>query len=253
MIDATTLTEIGFAGKDVDHIAAALVEAAGHDLELAERGIVYIDEIDKIAAVPHAGRGRSDIGGSGVQRGLLGLIEGRSLRLDAQGLRPYSDDLLVDTREVLFICGGAFAGLERIVERRGGHAGAVEAGDLVAYGLLPELVGRLPIMLALDVLHERDLVRILTEPRNSLVAQYQALFAMSDAELELDRGALEEIAARAAAQALGARGLRSVLETILLDDMFELPHAPAGRRIMLDRAIVAARLGTGVPPGAAAP
>ncbi|MBX6368376.1 MAG: AAA family ATPase [Rhodospirillales bacterium] len=230
-IDATTLTRTGYAGRDVGDIAVALVEAAGHDLELAEKGIVYIDEIDKLAALPDQDPGRPDIKGAGVQRSLLGLIEGRAASLDRGRRRASANDATLDTTNVLFICGGAFNGLKGASSR-----------DLVEFGLLPELVGRLPVVVVLEPLGREDLVRILTEPRNALVEQYRALFRWSGVELEFTPDAIEEIAARALARGLGARGLRAVMETVLLDEMFELSDSPERRRLVVDRAFVAARL-----------
>lgn len=241
-IDATTLTRTGYAGRDVADIAVTLVEAAGHDLELAEKGIVYIDEIDKLAAWPDEDPGHPDIKGAGVQRGLLGLIEGRAAPLDRGGRgRSSANDATLDTTDVLFICGGAFNGLRGASSR-----------DLVEYGLLPELVGRLPVVVMLDRLGREDLARILTEPRNALLEQYRALFRWSGVELQFTPDAIEEIAARALDRGLGARGLRAVMETVLLDEMFELSDRPERRRLVVDRAFVAARLG-GAPPAREAP
>lgn len=241
-IDATTLTRTGYAGRDVGDIAVDLVEAAGHDIELAEKGIVYIDEIDKLAALPDEDPERPDIKGAGVQRGLLGLIEGRAASLDRGRGRGSANDATLDTTDVLFICGGAFNGLKGASTR-----------DLVEYGLLPELVGRLPVVVVLDPLGREDLVRILTEPRNALVAQYRALFRWSGVDLRFTPDAIEEIAARALDRGLGARGLRAIMEAVLLDEMFELSDRPERRRLVIDRAFVAARLGGASPPRASPP
>jgi ATP-dependent Clp protease ATP-binding subunit ClpX len=267
IVDATTLTEAGFVGRDVDEIASALVDAAGHDVALAERGIVYIDEIDKIAALPHAASARPDIGGLGVQRGLLGLIEGRRARVEGQGRRR-KDDTCLDTTDVLFICGGTFAGIEAIAADRRNQVAphlkrpprdearlvsTIDAEDLIAFGLMPELVGRLAVVVVLEPLEHGHLVRILTEPKNSLVEQYRRLFRMSDVELEIQECAVQEIATRAVARGMGARGLRAVMETIFLEDMFEVPHQPETRRIVLDRRAVEVRLGALAVSGPAQP
>jgi ATP-dependent Clp protease ATP-binding subunit ClpX len=266
IVDAKTLTEAGFVGRDVDEIASALVDAAGHDVALAERGIVYIDEIDKIAALPHAASARPDIGGLGVQRGLLGLIEGRRARVEGQGRRR-KDDTCLDTTDVLFICGGTFSGIEAIAANRRNHAAphlkspprdealvsTIDAEDLIAFGLMPELVGRLAVVVVLEPLEHGQLVQVLTEPKNSLVEQYRRLFRMSDVELEIRDCAVQEIATRAVARGLGARGLRAVMEAIFLEDMFEVPHQPETRRIVLDRKVVEVRLGVRAVSGPAQP
>jgi ATP-dependent Clp protease ATP-binding subunit ClpX len=267
VVDATTLTEAGYAGHDVSEIALRLVEAAGKDIALAENGIVYLDEIDKLAMRRGPDPRRPDIGGAGVQRGLLGILEGSAIRIEERGQRPRPDDLHLDTTNVLFICGGAFDG---IAAARGGsryaaaHPAqggdkralgehAIEAADLIEYGFIPELAGRLPVIVTLDPLDENDLVRILAEPRDSLVAQFRVLFGASGAELVVERSGLEEIARRALARRLGARSLRALMEATLLDDMFELPHQrPEGGPIVLDRRLVADRLGPAAPAAEAA-
>jgi ATP-dependent Clp protease ATP-binding subunit ClpX len=260
-VDATTLTETGFAGHDASEIALRLVEAAGKDIALAENGIVYLDEIDKLAMRRASGPRRLDIGGAGVQRSLLGIIEGSEVRIEARGRRPRADDLHLDTTNVLFICGGTFEGIaaarrENLYaaahpaqrrEKQARRRRAIEATDLIEYGFIPELVGRLPVIVDLDPLDEEDLVRILAEPRDSLVAQYRLLLGASGAELVVERSGLEEIARRALARRLGARSLRALLEATLLDDMFELPHRPPKGPIVLDRRLVAARLDAAAP------
>lgn len=244
--DATTLTEAGYVGEDVENIVAKLVQAADGDIEKAQRGIIYLDEIDKIARKSENPSITRDVSGEGVQQALLKLVEGTVASMPAQGGRknPGKAMIQVDTSQILFICGGAFDGMERIIGRRtekaemgfGGKVFSkdgdkdlsaiyrqVEAGDLVKYGLIPELVGRLPIIASLEELDEKALIAILTEPKNAIVRQYKALLGMEDVELEFTDDALRAIAHKAIARKTGARGLRSIVEDVLLDAMFDIP------------------------------
>lgn len=244
--DATTLTEAGYVGEDVENIVAKLVQAADGDIEKAQRGIIYLDEIDKIARKSENPSITRDVSGEGVQQALLKLVEGTVASMPAQGGRknPGKAMIQVDTSQILFICGGAFDGMERIIGRRtekaemgfGGKVFSkegdkdlsavyrqVEAGDLVKYGLIPELVGRLPIIASLEELDEKALIAILTQPKNAIVRQYQALLGMEEVELEFTEDALKAIAHKAIARKTGARGLRSIVEDVLLDAMFDIP------------------------------
>lgn len=244
MADATSLTEAGYVGDDVENIIARLLQAANYDIEKTQRGIVYIDEIDKIARKSEDNT-RRDISGEGVQQGLLKIIEGTVASVPTQPGRKSSQQeyVQVDTRNILFICAGAFSGLEKIIAARGTKStmgfGAdvrekddtarkdiftkVEPDDLIKFGLIPEIVGRLPIIAPLDGLTEADLTRILSEPKNSITKQYQKLFALDKIELEFEGEALKEIAKRAIERKTGARGLRAIAENILLETMFEAP------------------------------
>ncbi len=244
MADATSLTEAGYVGDDVENIIARLLQAANFDIEKTQRGIVYIDEIDKIARKSEDNT-RRDISGEGVQQGLLKIIEGTVASVPTQPGRKSAQQeyVQVDTRNILFICAGAFSGLEKIIVSRGTKStmgfGAdvrekddtarkdifskVEPDDLIKFGLIPEIVGRLPIIAPLDGLTEEDLTRILSEPKNSITKQYQKLFALDKVELEFEKEALKEIAKQAIERKTGARGLRAIAENILLETMFEIP------------------------------
>ena len=244
MADATSLTEAGYVGDDVENIIARLLQAANYDIEKTQRGIVYIDEIDKIARKSED-NARRDISGEGVQQGLLKIIEGTVASVPTQPGRKTSQQeyVQVDTRNILFICAGAFSGLEKIISARGTKStmgfGAdvrekddttrkdmftnVEPDDLIKFGLIPEIVGRLPIIAPLEGLTQDDLKKILLEPKNSIVKQYQKLFSLDKAELTFDDDALQEIARQAIERKTGARGLRAIAENILLDAMFDIP------------------------------
>ena len=255
--DATSLTEAGYVGEDVENILTKLLQAADGDIKKAEQGIIFIDEIDKISRM---GENRSitrDVSGEGVQQALLKIVEGSKVNIPPKGGRkhPNQEFTAIDTTNILFICGGAFDGLEEIIQRRQGKNilgfghekktqkekevdfSSIEPDDLVAYGLIPELVGRLPIIASLDEIDEEAMVRILTEPKNSLVKQYQKLFMIDDVELTFEEDALRAIAKKAIERKTGARGLRAIMEETMIDIMYELPEF-AGYEIVITKEVI---------------
>jgi ATP-dependent Clp protease ATP-binding subunit ClpX len=259
--DATSLTEAGYVGEDVENILLRLIQAADFDIARAERGIIYIDEIDKISRKSDNPSITRDVSGEGVQQALLKILEGTVANVPPQGGRkhPHQDFIQINTANILFICGGAFEGLERLIEQRVGHRTIgfsgdpgghrtkestqilqqMQAQDLLRYGLIPEFVGRLPIVVALQSLDEDDITRILTEPKNAFVKQYQKFFSLDEVELVFEEAALRAIAAQALALGTGARGLKSILESVLLSSMFEVPSHPEIKRcVITEKAIL---------------